>query len=169
MKPSIIPALCAVAMLIPQATLLGQEPTPPAIRLLQKMEFEKTAIESAGAMFEPMMDQFGQLGLPPEALLEIRAATEKFMNDIFSDPEIFQGVAKIYENNFTPAELEELILFYDSPIGRKIIAAQPAITQATAELTMKATMENQALFQKEIARIMEKHQNPGQPEGGEQQ
>lgn len=169
MKNSLIPALCAFAILIPHTQLMAEEPLSPAIRLLQKMEFEKTAIESAGAMFEPMMDQFGQLGLPPEALLEIRAATDRFMNDIFSNPEMFEGVAKIYEDNFTPAELEELILFYDSPIGRKIIAAQPAITQATAELTMKATMEKQAVFQQEITRIMEKHQNAEQAEEADQQ
>lgn len=174
MKASVIPALCAITFLLVPNSLHAEEPATPAIRLLQKMDFEKTAIESAGAMFEPMMDHFVQLGLPEEALQEIRSATEKFMNDIFSDPAIFQGVAAIYENHFTAAELEELILFYESPLGRKTIAAQPTITQATAELTMKTTMENQEMFQKEITRIMEKYKAAVEAQGeaddtGEQQ
>jgi len=161
MKSPFITALCAIALITPQAMLHAEEEASPAVRLLQKMEFEKSAIESARAMFEPMMDHFVQLGLPAEALQEIRGATEKFMTDIFSDPLIFKGVAAIYEKNFTPAELEELIVFYDSPIGRKILSAQPAVTEATTELTMKATMQNQEAFQQEIMKIMEKHAPAG--------
>jgi len=163
MKTTVIAALCAIFVLAPHTRVFAgeEEETSPAIRLLEKMEFQKTAIESAAGMFEPMMEHFGQMGLPEEALQEIRTATSKFMNDIFSDPAIFNGIAKIYENNFTPAELEELIQLYDSPLGRKLIAAQPAISQATAELTMKATAENQEEFQQDLMSIMEKYQNAG--------
>jgi hypothetical protein len=162
MKTSVIATLCAIVVLAPHTRLsAGEEEASPAIRLLEKMEFQKTAIESAAGMFEPMMKHFGEAGLPPEALQDIRVATQKFMNDIFSDPVMFKGIAKIYEDNFTAAELEELIQLYDSPLGRKLIAAQPAISQATAQLTMKATAENQAVFQQEIMKIMEKHQNAG--------
>ncbi|MFU8892959.1 MAG: DUF2059 domain-containing protein [Luteolibacter sp.] len=160
MKKSVLAALCAMIILIPQPCVFaGEEETSPAIRLLEKMEFQKTAVESAAGMFEPMMEQFAGIGLPPEALEEIRGATQKFMNDIFTDPAMFKGIAKIYEDHFTAAELEELIQLYESPLGRKLIAAQPAIGQATAQLTMKATAENQAKFQQEIMKIMEKHQN----------
>lgn len=159
MKTSILAALCAIVVLAPHSRLsANEEEASPAIRLLEKMDFQKTAIESAAGMFEPMMDHFGNMGLPPEALQEIRGAIEKFMNEIFSDPAIFNGIAGIYEDNFTPAELEELIQLYESPLGRKLIAAQPAIAQATAELTMKATAENQEAFQQELMKIMEKHQ-----------
>ncbi len=165
MKTHLLTALCAITLIAPHTRLsAGEEGASPAVRLLHIMEFEKTAMESAAGMFEPMMEHFGQLGLPPEALQEIRGATEKFMNGIFSDPKIFQGIAEIYEKNFTPAEIEELIAFYESPLGRKSIAAQPAISQATAELTMKATMENQEAFQQELMKIMEKYENAGEAE-----
>jgi len=170
MKTTAIAALCAIVVLAPHTRLFaGEEEASPAIRLLEKMEFQKTAIESAAGMFEPMMEHFGQMGLPDEALQDIRTATSKFMNDIFSDPAMFQGIAKIYEENFTPAELEELIQFYDSTIGRKLIAAQPSISQATAELTMKATAENQEEFQRELMKIMEKYQNAGGEEADEEE
>lgn len=160
MKKHAITALCAITLIIPQGNLFaGEEEASPAIRLLQKMDFEKTAIESAAGMFEPMMDHFAQLGLPEEAVREIHGAMDKFMQEILSAPEIMEGVAKIYEDNFTPAELEELIAFYDSPLGRKVIDAQPAIAQATAELTMKTTMEKQEKFQQDLMEIMEKYQN----------
>jgi len=166
MKKHAIAALCAITIIIPQSNLIaGEEEVSPAIRLLRKMDFEKTAIESASGMFEPMMNHFAQLGLPAEALKEIQGAMEKFMHEILSAPEIMTGVAKIYEDNFTPAEIEELIAFYDSPLGRKVIDAQPAIAQAAAELTMKTTMENQERLQQDITKIMEKyHDLPGDTE-----
>jgi len=166
MKTTILAALCATVIFAPCSRLAAEEEKPsPAIRLLKVMEFEKTAIESASGMFEPMMQHFGQLGLPEEAMAEIRQAADRFMRSIFTDPDVVTGIAAIYEKQFTPAEIEELIGFYETQLGRKMIAAQPAIASATTELTMRITEENQAAFQAELMKIMEKYQPA--PEGGE--
>jgi len=161
MKTHTIAALCAIMFIGSQAGLRAEEEVPPAIRLLQVMEFEKSAIDIAAGMFEPMMEQFADAGLPAEAMADIRVATQKFMNKIFASPELIKGIAKIYEDHFSQAEIEELIRLYESPIGKKLMAVQAPISQATMELTIKASAENQAEFQLELMKIMEKYQEPG--------
>lgn len=166
MKTTILAALCVSVVFTPFQRLSAEEAKPsPAIRLLEVMEFEKTAIESAAGMYEPMMQQFSQLGLPEEAMAEIKAATDRFMRSIFTDPEVTKGIAAIYEEHFTPEEIEELIGFYQTQLGRKMIAAQAPIASATTELTMRLTQKNQAAFQQELMKIIEKYQAGKQ--GGE--
>jgi len=156
MKIPVIAALCAIVVLAPHTRLsAGEQEASPAIRLLEKMEFQKTAIESAVGMVELMIEHYPSSALTPEVTQEIRVACQKFMNNFFSDPDLFKGIAKIYEDNFTAAELEELIQLYDSPLGRKLIAAQPGINQAAAQLTMKAFVE----ITKVIEEIMVKHED----------
>ncbi|MNT21075.1 hypothetical protein D3C72_1563990 [compost metagenome] len=42
---------------------------------------------------------------------------------------------KIYTSNFSESELKELIAFYESPLGRKVLDKMPALTQQSAQLT----------------------------------
>jgi len=42
------------------------------------------------------------------------------------------GVAAIYANNFSAAELREIEAFYRQPIGQKLLEKSPAITQQAA-------------------------------------
>ncbi|PAY09453.1 MULTISPECIES: DUF2059 domain-containing protein [Bradyrhizobium] len=43
--------------------------------------------------------------------------------------ELSDAMAIIYANNFTPDELRGLIAFYKSPVGQKLLAKTPAVTQ----------------------------------------
>lgn len=42
-------------------------------------------------------------------------------------PEFTELAAHVYAKHFTAAELDQLIAFYDSPIGKKLLAEQPAM------------------------------------------
>jgi uncharacterized protein len=41
--------------------------------------------------------------------------------------ELEEGYVALYDRHFTSAEIRELIAFYDSPIGKRFLAEQPAI------------------------------------------
>jgi uncharacterized protein len=57
-----------------------------------------------------------------------KIAVSKFME---RKQEAFEKVAVVYAERFTAAELREIIAFYKSPIGEKLIKAQPEIAQKT--------------------------------------
>ncbi|MBR0695095.1 DUF2059 domain-containing protein [Bradyrhizobium lablabi] len=47
------------------------------------------------------------------------------------EKEIGEGMAQVYASEFTEQELKELVTFYKSPLGQKLLAAEPkAISQS---------------------------------------
>lgn len=47
--------------------------------------------------------------------------------------EFVEMIAVVYERHFTSEEIRELLDFYDTPLGRKLLVAQPAIAQESSE------------------------------------
>jgi hypothetical protein len=45
------------------------------------------------------------------------------------EKEIGEGMAKIYGNEFTEQELKDLLTFYKSPLGQKLLATEPRAIQ----------------------------------------
>jgi len=43
--------------------------------------------------------------------------------------EIGDGMAKIYANEFTEQELKDLVTFYKSPLGQKLLSTEPKAIQ----------------------------------------
>src|SRR6202162_2716927 len=45
------------------------------------------------------------------------------------EKEIGEGMAKVYANQFTEQELKDLVTFYKSPLGQKLLTTEPAAIQ----------------------------------------
>ena len=45
------------------------------------------------------------------------------------EKEIGDGMAKVYANEFTEQELKDLVTFYKSPLGQKLLASEPRAIQ----------------------------------------
>ncbi|WP_407315667.1 DUF2059 domain-containing protein [Pseudomonas sp. nanlin1] len=46
-------------------------------------------------------------------------------------------MVKLYTTNFNEQELKDLVKFYQSPLGKKVLEKMPAITQQSAQLTQQ--------------------------------
>ena len=55
--------------------------------------------------------------------------------------EIGEGMAKIYANQFTEQELKDLVTFYKSPLGQKLLTSEPRAIELSMSY-MKAWAEN---------------------------
>lgn len=49
-------------------------------------------------------------------------------------PELSRGITGLYAAHFTAAELDQMIGFYKSPVGRKLVAMSPTIIQQSMAL-----------------------------------
>ena len=47
------------------------------------------------------------------------------------EKEIGEGMAKIYASDFTEQELKDLVTFYKSPLGQKVIVTEPKAIQSS--------------------------------------
>ncbi|MFQ6576145.1 DUF2059 domain-containing protein [Pseudomonas sp. UM16] len=46
-------------------------------------------------------------------------------------------MVKLYTTTFTEKELKDLVAFYQSPLGKKVLEKMPQVTQQSAQLTQK--------------------------------
>lgn len=155
MKPSILLTIAAITCF--STTLRAAEETSPATRLIEVMNFSKTAKAGATAAFAPMIQQMKAQGMPEEAVKEVMAAADRFFTKTFSDPGIKTDLVKVYEDAYTKEEMEELLTFYETPVGKKSLAAMPQLMQESAVVGQKYAAKNQAEFQAEMQAIMAKH------------
>jgi hypothetical protein len=78
---------------------------------------------------------------------------DNFMREVNSQ-ELVELIVPIYDRHFTHQEIKELIAFYQSPLGVKLIQKMPAITQESFQA-------GQQWGQKLGERVMEKLQREG--------
>ena len=49
-------------------------------------------------------------------------------------PDLEEPIIAIYDANFSDDEIKQLVAFYQSPVGRKIVIQQPQLTQQSLTL-----------------------------------
>jgi uncharacterized protein len=73
-----------------------------------------------------------------ESLLQSNLNYQKDLNEVAAivaknlagrEQEIGDGMAKVYANEFTEQELKDLVTFYKSPLGQKLLAVEPRAIQ----------------------------------------
>lgn len=90
-----------------------------------------------------------QLSRNPQ-LAPYRQEMETFMNKYISYNAIKKDIADIYLKNFSVDDLKELAKFYQSPLGKKFLSKNEAITRESMQLGMNKVQANIAELQQMI-------------------
>jgi hypothetical protein len=97
---------------------------------------EILAMKNANAMYANAVPNLVQQ--TKEVLLQNNLNYQKDLNEVAvivaqglagREKEIGEGMAKIYANEFTEQELKDLVTFYKSPLGQKLLATEPRAIQ----------------------------------------
>jgi uncharacterized protein len=124
-------ALSAVPAGAQQAPPL--KPVSPAAITAAK---EILAMKNASAMYANAVPNIVQR--TKDQLLQTNLNYQKDLNEVAvivakklagREREIGDGMAKIYANEFTEQELKELVAFYKSPLGQKLLSTEPKAIQ----------------------------------------
>ena len=91
-----------------------------AERLLEAMDFENTMLSGASATADTMIQQNPMLKPYRDVLIHW---AKGFMTwEVMGPP-----MAKLYANSFSEKELRDLISFYSTPTGKKLVSLQEGI------------------------------------------
>ena len=113
---------------------LAQQPTPAALATAKEL----IAIKGGNQMFEPVIT--GMIEQTKAALLQTNPQLSKDLNDVGTQiraeygpraGELVNEAAKQYAQRFTDAELKELVTFFKSPLGQKMLTQEPQVLDAT--------------------------------------
>jgi hypothetical protein len=121
-------ALVMVAIAQPAAPQSSPQPSPAAILLAKQI----VDVKGVKSMFEPMVR--GVVQKVKDTFMQTNFMWSKDLNEVAVivqkdyDPrlnELIDETARIYASHFTEAELKSMLTFYQSPVGRKMIAEEP--------------------------------------------
>ena len=121
-------ALVMVAIAQPAAPQSSPQPSPAAILLAKQI----VDVKGVKSMFEPMVR--GVVQKVKDTFMQTNFMWSKDLNEVAVivqkdyDPrlnELIDETARIYASHFTEAELKSMLTFYQSPVGRNMIAEEP--------------------------------------------
>ncbi|HXZ46229.1 MAG TPA: DUF2059 domain-containing protein, partial [Pseudolabrys sp.] len=124
------PIIVITAVIALNQGSLAQQPTPAALATAK--EIIKTT--GATALFNPLIP--GVIEQAKNLLLQQNPGLSKDLNEIAAKlrtdlaprfDELTNEVAKLYATHFTEPELRDLLAFYKTPVGTKLILEQPKI------------------------------------------
>jgi hypothetical protein len=109
-----------------------KEATPAAIAAAREI----LTMKNAGAMYANAVPNIVEQ--TKNTLMQSNLNYQKDLNEVAiiiarslagREKEIGDGMAKIYANEFTEQELKDLVTFYKSPLGQKLLATEPRAIQ----------------------------------------
>lgn len=86
-------------------------------------------------MFQQRFDE-SKAPASKKALLETyQAKANAALDQSIGWDKLKPDMVKLYTANFTEQELKDLVAFYQSPLGKKVLTKMPELTQQSAQLT----------------------------------
>ena len=96
---------------------------------------------TSGQQFDIMADPL--IKMVPEA------NQEAFKKDLKASMEtLYTKMATVYMETFTEDEIDSILAFYDTPVGKKMVATTPEVTKKAMEIGQAWGMELQPLMAK---------------------
>jgi uncharacterized protein len=143
MRALLIAVLCVAFAAPGLAQTAGSEPASKddVLLYLRTMRSHDTLEKTMEAMLKPMHQmfdqQFGKDGknLPANAERRFNKAMDDMMKGMPLD-EMMQALVPVYQRHFTKGDIDNLIEFYSSPTGQKVLEEMPAITGESMEAVM---------------------------------
>ncbi|MFL6815521.1 MAG: DUF2059 domain-containing protein [Bradyrhizobium sp.] len=116
----------------------AQQPAPlkPATPAAAAAAKEILAMKNASAMYASAVPNIVQQ--TKDQLMQSNINYQKDLNEVAvvvaqklagREKEIGEGMATVYANEFTEQELKDLVAFYKSPLGKKLLASEPRAIQ----------------------------------------
>ncbi|MGB7785624.1 MAG: DUF2059 domain-containing protein [Salinimicrobium sp.] len=111
----------------------------------ENLSFEQKATQlikmTSGQQFDIMLDPV--VKMVPE---KNREAFKKEMMASLDD--IYLRFAEVYMENFTEAEIDKILAFYNTPVGKKMVAITPELTKKGMEIGQQWGQELQPIMMK---------------------
>lgn len=134
-------ALCVAILLAcgsTQALADAKSHAADAEQFLQLARADKLAVPVYAQVQQMFAQRFAESGAPEnkKALLETyQAKANTALDQAVGWDKIKPDMVKLYTSTFSEDELQELISFYESDLGQKVLQKMPTLTAQSAQLT----------------------------------
>lgn len=124
-------AACAAALALAGMPAANAASYDNAARLIAATELEVVIERSIGDAVSAVRRQLTQQGAPAAKMEAFLAA---FRDELTAAaPTLVEEMTRVYADRFSDAEIEDLVEFYESPTGRKLVDVQYELATAQTE------------------------------------
>ena len=154
--------LIALALLAPPRDGLAQDDANPessahraaAEKLMSLMAPREMFIAAFVSGVAPLFEQLKKGGIDDAKIEQVREASLDLATQVADDPEMTKQLADVYMAEFSEGEIEELLAFYNTPLGAKTLKKLPTLFQKGAMIGKQLTEKHQAAFQAKLQSIL---------------
>jgi len=158
--------LLLITVLLASANVFSAETSSLqlATKLITQLNIDAQSEVMAKNMRDMQAKQIAQLGLPSEAMPAVNEYLDKQLTLLFSmfkSDEMRKKYAEAYMSVYTHDELRDIVAFYDSPAGKKMLEKAPELNTSIIKVAEKYVLKIQpeALkLQKELKQNLSKYQ-----------
>jgi hypothetical protein len=140
--------------------------------VLHTRDLMKTMLDAMSKQMHQMIAE--QLKKDPAMTPEMQARTNKMMDDIIKGmpiDDLIDAMIPVYQKHFTKGNIDDLLAFYSTPTGQKLIQELPAITTEAMQAVMPISQRMMATAMQrakdELAQ-MQKDNDPSQKKQAQQ-
>jgi len=144
-------ALSAAPASAQQKDAQSATPLKPATPAAVAAAKEILVMKNASAMYANAVPNLVELGEVAVIVAKSLAGREK---------EIGDGMAQIYANEFSEQELKDLVTFYKSPLGAKLLVSEPRAIQFSMSYMNQWAQQFAATIDNEFRTEMKKRGKP---------
>jgi hypothetical protein len=136
-----LPAFCAALILTcgsAQVFADAQSHAADAERFLLLARADKLAVPVYAQVQQMFAQRFAESNAPQseKAVLETyQAQANAALEQAVGWDKLKPDMVKLYTSNFNEQEMKDLIRFYESPLGKKVLEQMPSLTAQSAQLT----------------------------------
>ena len=109
-----------------------------AERFLQLAHADKLAVPVYAQVQQMFAQRFAETKAPESkkgVLESYQAKANAELDKAVGWNKLKPDMVKLYTSNFSEQELKDLIAFYESPVGQKVLKQMPALTAQSAQIT----------------------------------
>lgn len=148
-----------------QTDSIGEDPGPIYTQVVRQWvdvtRFAKNAAEVAAGKLK--LDMQNDPRLQKIVTPAFIADLEQFFYELFISPETIRQLAALYAQYFTLDEMQDLINFYKTPLGQKLIKSNSEIMLKSQKIGMNLLRKHQ----REYMEVVKKYIGPIQPKSPE--
>ena len=136
-----LPAFCAALILTcgsAQVLADAKSHAADAERFLLLARADKLAVPVYAQVQQMFAQRFAESNAPQseKAVLETyQAQANAALEQTVGWDKLKPDMVKLYTSNFNEQEMQDLIRFYESPLGKKVLEKMPTLTAQSAQLT----------------------------------
>ena len=134
-------ALCTAALLVcatGQVMADAKSHAADAEKFLILAHADKLAVPVYAQVQQMFAQRFAQAGgsVAQKAVLErYQAQADTALDKVVGEGKLDEALLALYTDAFSEAELKELLAFYQTPVGRKVLEQMPQLMAHSAQLT----------------------------------